>query len=65
MFYKSKSQVRSEMNDAMAEFLARGGQVEVVKAKKTPKAKMSCKSSRSYQSGTSGMPTGYTRSSFG
>lgn len=63
--YKSKSQVRTETNDALEKFLRAGGSIQVVKAKKAPKSKMTTKSSRGFQAGTSGMPTGYTRSRFG
>lgn len=57
--YKSKSQVRTETADALAEFLARGGSIEVVKARKAPKQKMSAKSSRGFATGTSGFAIGY------
>lgn len=57
--YKSKSQVRTETADALAEFLARGGTIEVVKARKAPKAKMKTKNSRGFNGGTSGFARGY------
>lgn len=60
--YKSKSVVRAETADAVAEFLARGGVIEVVKSKKTPKQKMRAKSTRSV--GGSGS-LGFRTSSFG
>jgi hypothetical protein len=44
------------------QFLARGGQIEVVKAKKSRRRttqKMSSKASRSFQIGTSGFAVGY------
>lgn len=59
--YKSKSQVRTETADALQEFLARGGQIEVVKSRKAPKQKMSAKTSRGFNAGTSGFATGYPR----
>jgi hypothetical protein len=65
MFYKSKSQVRAETNDAVAQFIARGGVVEVVKARKAPKSKMTCKSSRGYVVGTSGFAMGFPSKSTG
>lgn len=68
MFYKTKSQVRAESADALAEFLAKGGTVEVAKASKKGAKngrKMSCKSSRGYATGTGGFPVGYTRSRVG
>ena len=61
--YKSKSQVRTETADALAQFLARGGTIEVVKAKKAPKQKMTCKNSRGFNGGTSGFATGFPKSS--
>ena len=60
--YKSKSQVREETKDAVAEFLAKGGQITVVKARKAPKQKMSGKTTRNVVGGT-GFARGYpTRS---
>lgn len=61
--YKSKSQVRTETKDALEAFLRAGGTIEVVKAKKAPKQKMTCKSSRGFQSGTSGFATGFPKRS--
>lgn len=60
--YKSKSQVREESAAALAEFLARGGSIEVVKARKVPKQKMRAKSTRS--AGGSGS-LGFRTNSFG
>lgn len=60
--YKSKSQVREESAAALAEFLARGGTIEVVKARKVPKQKMRAKSTRT--AGGSGS-LGFRTSSFG
>lgn len=57
--YKTKSQLRQETSDAMQQFLARGGQVEVVKARKAPKQKMSGKTSKSGSTGTSGFAVGF------
>lgn len=65
--YKSKSQVRTESADAIAEFLARGGQVQVVPAKKMRKRttqKMSGKVTRNSSGSTGGFAMGYSRSSF-
>lgn len=61
--YKSKSQVREETSDALQQFLARGGQIEVVKARKAPKQKMSGKTSRGFATGTSGFAMGYPNKS--
>lgn len=60
--YKSKSVVRAETSDAVAEFLARGGVIEVIKARKAPKPKMRAKTTRSV--GGSGS-LGFRTSSFG
>ena len=57
--YKSKSVVRQETADAVAEFLARGGQIEVVKSRKAPKPKMKGKNSRGFQGGSSGFARGF------
>ena len=65
MFYKSKSQVRAETNDAVEKFLRSGGVIEVVKAKKAPKSKMTCRTSRGYTVGTSGFAMGYPSKSTG
>ena len=64
--YKPKSVVRQETNDAVAAFLKAGGSIEIVPPKKQrgrTKQKMSSKSSRGFQSGTSGFATGYPRKS--
>ena len=57
--YKPKSVVRQETSDAVAEFLARGGQIEVVKSRKAPKQKMRAKNSRGFNGGSSGMAVGF------
>jgi hypothetical protein len=62
--YKSKSQVRQETEAQVALFLKRGGVVQVVKARKAPKQKMSGKTTRSSSTGTSGFATGYRTSNF-
>lgn len=59
MFYKSKSQVRAETADAVEKFLRSGGVIEQVKARKAPKQKMVCRTSRGFTSGSSGFATGY------
>lgn len=61
--YKSKSQVRTETADALAMFLARGGSIEVVKARKAPKQRMSAKTTRQPSKGTSGFAAGFPKSS--
>ena len=60
--YKSKSQLREETSDAVQQFLARGGVIEVVKARKAPKQKMNGKSTRSVNKNQS---LGYRTSNFG
>jgi hypothetical protein len=62
--YKPKSEQRAETSEALQQFLAAGGQIQVIPAKKTrgrTKQKMVAKSSRGFQSGTSGFATGYPR----
>jgi hypothetical protein len=59
--YKSKSQLREETKDAVAEFLRNGGTIEVVKAKKAPKQKMKAKTSRGFSGGSSGFAAGYAK----
>ena len=63
--YKSKSQVRQETADALQQFLAAGGSIQVVKSRKAPKQKMRAKTSKGFAGGSSGFATGYSRSSFG
>ncbi len=59
--YKSKSQLREETSEALQQFLARGGVVQVVKARKAPKQKMNGKTSRSVNPNNS---LGYRTSNF-
>ena len=62
--YKSKSQLREETSEAIQQFLARGGSIEVVPSKKMRRRttqKMAAKTSRGFQSGTSGFATGFPR----
>lgn len=64
--YKTKSEQRVETSEAIQQFLASGGSIQVVPAKKTrlrTKQKMSSKSSRGFQGGSAGFAVGYpTRS---
>ena len=62
VIYKSKSQVREETSEALQQFLARGGQIEVVKSRKAPKSKMSGKTTRNSSGSTNGFAMGYVRS---
>jgi len=64
--YKSKVQLREETSEAIQSFLASGGTIQIVPAKKMRRRttqKMTSKSSRGFQSGTSGFATGYPRKS--
>ena len=65
VIYKSKSQVRTETQDAVSLFLARGGQIQVVKARKAPKQRMSGKTTRQSSTGTSGFATGFPKRTMG
>lgn len=60
--YKSKSQLREETSEALQQFLARGGVVQVAKPRKAPKQKMNGKTSRSVSPNNS---LGYRTSNFG
>jgi hypothetical protein len=62
---KTKAQMRAESEKALAKFLKTGGVIEYGRKTRTPKSKMSCKSSKSFNSGTSGFATGYPRKSTG
>lgn len=66
VIYKTKSEQRVETSEAIQAFLAKGGQIQVVPAKKTrlrTKQKMATKASRGFQGGTAGFATGYPRKS--
>lgn len=65
MIFKSKSQIRQETADALEKFLKSGGIVEIVKPRKTPKSKMTTKSSKGFVVGTSGFANGYPRRTIG
>lgn len=56
---KSKSQLREETSEALQEFLARGGVIQVVKARKAPSQKMLGKSTRNASTGSGGFAVGY------
>lgn len=62
---KTKSQLRSEGEVALAKFLKAGGTIEVGKPAKARKSKMAAKNSRGFQAGTSGFASGFPRRSFG
>jgi len=57
--YKSKAQLAKETEKQIKAFLRKGGSIEIVKPRKTPKQKMSCKNSRGFCGGTSGFATGF------
>lgn len=60
--YKTKSQLRTETSEALQEFLARGGVVQVVPAKKRKKRTdqtMCGKTTRQASTGSGGFAVGY------
>jgi hypothetical protein len=63
MFFKSKSELRAETEKQLKLFLRKGGSIEVVKARKAPKQRMSGKTTRNASTGTSGFATGFPRKS--
>ena len=59
---KTKSQMRAELESAVAEFQARGGVVEVIERKvRARKQVMRGKSSKGFVTGTSGFANGFPR----
>jgi hypothetical protein len=62
-FFKSKSELRAETEKQIKLFLKKGGSVEVIKARKAPRQRMSGKVTRSASTGTSGFATGFPRKS--
>lgn len=56
---KSKSELRAESEKLLKKFLKAGGSIEIVKSRKAPKQKMTCKNSRGFTTGTSGFAVGY------
>jgi hypothetical protein len=57
--FKTKSEIRAETEKQVALFLKRGGVIEIAKPRKTPKSKMSGKTTRSGSTGTSGFAAGF------
>lgn len=55
---QTKSELRAEMDKQLKKFLKAGGSIEIVKSRKAPKQKMTCKNSRGFTTGTSGFATG-------
>lgn len=63
---KTKAELRAESELALAKFLKSGGVIQEGRKLRTRKgSKMAVKSSRGYQTGTSGFATGYPRKSTG
>jgi hypothetical protein len=61
----SKSEARAEGEKALQAFLKKGGIVQVdEKKRKSPKTKISGKSSRGFMGGSSGFATGYPSKTF-
>lgn len=62
--FKTKSQLRSEGEVALAKFIRSGGVVEVVERRaRARKQTMTAKNSRGFVTGTSGFAMGYPRKS--
>ena len=59
VIYKPKSQLHTETSEALQQFLACGGQIQMVKSRKAPKQLMRGKSTKSGSTGTSGFAVGY------
>jgi hypothetical protein len=57
--YKSKSDVRAESDVLLADFLRSGGTITIGTVKKTPRVKVSCKTSRGFVTGSSGFAVGF------
>lgn len=62
--YKSKTELRAEMEQALKQFLKQGGSIEVVKSRKAPKMLMRGKTTRTASTGTSGFAVGFPSKSF-
>ena len=65
---RPKSEISRETNSALESFLRSGGIIQIAKSsRRGTKAgrRMASKSSKGFQSGTSGFAAGYPRSSFG
>lgn len=58
---KTKSQMRQETEAQVKAFIRSGGSVEVIKARKAPKQRMSGKTTRGFIRSTSGFATGFTK----
>jgi hypothetical protein len=64
MFYKSKSELRAETEKQLQLFLKKGGSIEIIKPRKTPRSKMKSKTTRVASTGTSGFAVGFPTKSF-
>ena len=60
---KTKAELRAETEKQIKAFLRKGGTIEIVKARKVPKQKMTTKNSRGFCTGTSGFANGMPRKS--
>ena len=63
VIYKTKAELRAETEKQIKAFLRKGGTIEIVKARKAPKQKMTTKNSRGFCTGTSGFANGMPRKS--
>jgi hypothetical protein len=63
VIHKTKTELRAETEKQIKAFLRKGGSIEIVKARKAPKQKMTVKNSRGFCTGTSGFANGMPRKS--
>jgi len=61
---KTKAELRVESQKALKKFLKTGGDIQIIKARKIPKSKMTTKTSRGFVAGTGGMSTGFPSKAF-
>lgn len=61
---KTKAELRAESEKALKKFLKTGGDIQIIKPRKSPKSKMTTKTSRGFVAGTGGIATGYPTKSF-
>ena len=58
---KSKAELRAESEAALKKFLRAGGEIQTGRKSRNRKSKMSCKSSKGFQGGSSGFANGFPR----
>lgn len=58
---KTKAELRAESEALVKAFLRKGGVIEQGRKARVPKSKMTCKSTRGFVRGTSGIATGFPR----